>query len=664
MGAVPVADVFLSYASADRTIAERLAQAIEQAGLSVWWDRHIKGGSEFSRDIEQQLENAKHVLVLWSKEAINSRWVRDEASVAADTHRLVAATIDGTPAPLGFRQFQTIDLRKWTARRPDLPPELLEALDVEPEAAVPRPPSKDRRLPKAAIVGGLLVAVAGGLAIVRPPPLDRMLSGEQQSHDVALAIMPFVTEGGSDIGYLGAGLSSALADSLAPLSGLRITANTSTSALAGRGLTAPEIGERLGITHLVEGSVQKSADRFVISIRLIDSKSSGQIWTRNFEGESNELQQLKSQMSRELAGALRARLGAGEGDVADRGRVDPKAYEAYLRALERVSVRDVRNGRAEAIRQFRLAATIQPDFADAHAGHAYLLALSVPDQVSMDWPVLLREQRQATDRALKLDSGNDLALVAKATALQNYEGEVNESLAINNAVLKRSPNFVPALYSMGASLWMRGRSREAIDHLDRAIELDPFDNLLRFYRGKVLYSLGDYAAVRSSAQQCSQNCAGMGWFWILALSGFGTSDDYREDFPTIARKSLESGIEAEDIEEARKIVEAFVLGRSYQPEPLDEGEFFSLSDAALDARLVGFEAGLRMANRAMRNTQADAVLDILNEGRVTFTAEQRADPRYHALFRQPKLAKIAAARRRENVTAGLPVFPVKPYTGR
>ena len=656
--------MFLSYASGDRPIAERLARAIEQAGLSVWWDRHIKGGSEFSRDIERQLDDAAHVLVLWSKEAVNSRWVRDEASVAVDTGRLVAATIDGTPAPLGFRQFQTIDLRKWTARTPDLPAELLEALDVEPRDAVPAASPKRARVPTAAIVGALLVTVAGGVAIVRPPPFDRWLPGEQQANEVALAIMPFVTQGGEDIAFLGAGLSSALADSLAPLSGLRITASTSTSALAGRGLTAPEIGDRLKVTHLVEGDVQQSADRLLMSVRLVDSKTSEQIWTRTFEGAANQLQQLKSQMSRELAGALRARLRAGEGDVADRGRVDPKAYEAYLRALERVSVRDVRNSRAEAIRQFRLAATIQPDFADAHAGYAYLLALSVPDQVNMEWPVLVREQNRATARALELDPDNELALTAKATALQNYEGKVDESLAIVRSVLERSPNLVPALYSMGAGLWMRGRSREAVDYLDHAIELDPFDNLLRFYRGKVLYSLGDYQAVRTAAQQCFQNCAGMGWYWILALSGFGNADDYRADFPTIARQGREAGYEEEDIDEGRRIVEAFVLDRPYVPKPLDEGDAFSLSDAALESRLVGFEAGMRMAERELGDIQADAVLDILNEGRVTFTPQQRADPRYHALFRHPKLARIAAARRQEGVTAGLPVFPVKPYTGR
>ncbi len=659
-----MADVFLSYASPDRPIAERLARAIQQAGLSVWWDRHIKGGHEFTRDIEQQLESARHVLVLWSKEAVNSRWVRDEASVAADSKRLVAATIDGTPAPLGFRQFQTIDLKKWTSRSPDLPPELLEALDLEAAEfpLVRRGPG--RRLPRAAIIGGLLLAVAGALAVVRPGPIDDWLSGESKEKTLALAIMPFATEGGRDVDYLGPGMASALADSLAPLSGLRITATTSTQAIAGKGLTASDIGRQLGVSHLVEGNVQQSGDRFVIAVRLIAATSSQQVWARTFEGASNDLQGLKSDITRELAGAIGARLGVGEGKVAERGKVEPDAYEAYLRALERVSVREDRTARNEAIKQFRLAASIQPDFAEAHAGHAYLLALSVPSQLGMSWPELLREQRRSTERALALDPRNDLALVAKATALQNFDGEVEKSLALAQAVVNRSPNLAPANYSLAAGLWMAGRPREAIDRIDLAIDRDPFDNLLRFYRAKILYSLGDYQAVRQAAEQCAQRCAGVGWYWLLAIAGFGDEDTYREDFPLVMKRAKADGITPEDVEEAKGIVEGYILGRSYKPKPIDDGGYAEFLDAALDARFFGFETGLRTAQNALLTSQADSVLDILNDGRVTFTPQQRADPRYHALFRHAKLAKIAASRRAKGMMAGLPVFPVKPYTGR
>ena len=660
-----MADVFLSYARGDRAVAERLAHAIGEAGLTVWWDRHIKGGSEFSRDIEHELEAASRVLVLWSKEAVNSRWVRDEASVAADTRRLVSATVDGTAPPLGFRQFQTINLKGWTAKGAPIPSELAEALEVAAPAhgAGVRSGGSRRRLAIAG-AGALLLAAAATIAIVRPAPFDQLFSGETQSEGLSLAIMPFVTQGEAGIDYLGAGLSSALADSLAPLSGLKITASTSTQAIAGQRLTAPEIAEKLGITHLVEGDVQKAGDRYSISMRLIGAKTSEQVWARSFEGDADELQALKARMARELAGALSARLGVGQGEVVERGKVDPRAYEAYLRALERVSVRDDRDARVEAIKQFRLAASIQPDFADAHAGHAYLLALSLPRQLGTTWAQLLADQQRATARALELDPDNDMALVAKATALNNFAGDGEQASLIARAVLERSPNFGPAHYSMAANLWMLGQAREGLQHLDQAIDRDPFDNLLRFYRIRILYSLGDYEAVRTAVQQCSVPCAGAGWFWFLALGGFGTPAQLRDDLSLLSERAAREGVPSEDLAEGRAITEALVRGQPLALAPLDDESEAHFADAALEARLVGFDRGLHYTRIAAEVHHADDVLDILNEGRVTFTPEQRADPRYHALFRHPKLAKIEAARRKAGVTAGLPVFPVKAYAGR
>lgn len=660
-----MADVFLSYARGDRALAERLAHAIGESGLTVWWDRHIKGGAEFSRDIEQQLDAASKVVVLWSKEAGNSRWVRDEAGVAADSGRLVSATIDGTPPPLGFRQFQTIDLKGWTAKGAPIPPDLAAALEVDaPVRASGRPGLPPRRRLIAAGFGALLLAGAATVAIVQPAPFNRIFSGEHQGEGLSLAIMPFGTAGNRELNYLGAGLAGALADSLASLAGLKITASTSTQALTGKGLTAPEIGTKLGITHLVEGDVEQIDKRFNISVRLIEAKTSEQVWARTFEGEADQLQSIRSRMAGELAGALRARLGVGQGEVAERRNVDPAAYEAYLRALERVSVRDERDSRVEAIKQFRLAASIQPDFAEAHAGHAYLLALSVPGQLGMPWAQLIAEQRRATERALQLDPDNSLALVAKSTALKNFYGDADAALAIDRAVLKRSPNFGPAHYSIAASLWMRGQARDALDHLDQAIDRDPFDTPMRFYRAAILNSLGDYQAVRDIGREFASSCGGLGFVWYMAILGFGTPAELREDMPAMTDQARACGVPQEPLADGMGIARAFILGQPHKPLPFGQEEVPEFADAAIFARLVGFEQGLRLAHLAADRQQADNVLNILNDGRLTFTPEQRADPRYHQLFRHPKLVKIAAARRKEGVTAGLPVYPIKPYTGR
>jgi hypothetical protein len=95
-----MADLFLSYAREDRGVAERLAAALEAEGYSVWWDRHLTGGSEFARDIERELNAAGVVLVAWSDAARESPWVKDEAAVGQEAGKLVAmAPDDGPPHP-------------------------------------------------------------------------------------------------------------------------------------------------------------------------------------------------------------------------------------------------------------------------------------------------------------------------------------------------------------------------------------------------------------------------------------------------------------------------------------------------------------------------------------------------------------------------------------
>ena len=85
----PMADIFISYASVDRPIARRLADALEARGWSVWWDHsNLRGGEHFDRVIEEAIRGAKVVVVVWSKASVESGWVRDEATLALEEKKL------------------------------------------------------------------------------------------------------------------------------------------------------------------------------------------------------------------------------------------------------------------------------------------------------------------------------------------------------------------------------------------------------------------------------------------------------------------------------------------------------------------------------------------------------------------------------------------------
>jgi adenylate cyclase len=83
---------------------------VDRAGHEVWWDRNLHGGSRFSDEIDKALKDAAVVLVLWTEASVKSAWVQDEAAEGRDTERLVPVSLDGCRPPLGFRQFHTIGL--------------------------------------------------------------------------------------------------------------------------------------------------------------------------------------------------------------------------------------------------------------------------------------------------------------------------------------------------------------------------------------------------------------------------------------------------------------------------------------------------------------------------------------------------------------------------
>src|SRR5688572_9579391 len=105
-------DVFISYAREDAPIARLLATSLEARGWSVWWDLRIPYGQDFNAYLQQQLDQARCIIVVWSAASIHSQFVRDEANEGLNG-RLVPVVIDGSRPPLGFRQIHTADLKAW-----------------------------------------------------------------------------------------------------------------------------------------------------------------------------------------------------------------------------------------------------------------------------------------------------------------------------------------------------------------------------------------------------------------------------------------------------------------------------------------------------------------------------------------------------------------------
>jgi len=111
-----VSDIFISYASEDRKRVAPLAETLIGQGWSVWWDRSISAGRNFDEVIETELGAARVVIVAWSRESVQSRWVRAEAQEGLDHNKLIPVFLDEVSPPLIFRFIQAISLVAWDGK--------------------------------------------------------------------------------------------------------------------------------------------------------------------------------------------------------------------------------------------------------------------------------------------------------------------------------------------------------------------------------------------------------------------------------------------------------------------------------------------------------------------------------------------------------------------
>jgi hypothetical protein len=113
-------DIFLSYARTDRDIARRFAESFVDEGFTVWWDGALHSGETFDEVIEQNLRNAKAVVVLWSPRSVASRWVRAEATQADRRNKLAPAIIEDCDRPIIFELTHAAELIGWAGETSDV----------------------------------------------------------------------------------------------------------------------------------------------------------------------------------------------------------------------------------------------------------------------------------------------------------------------------------------------------------------------------------------------------------------------------------------------------------------------------------------------------------------------------------------------------------------
>lgn len=403
-GAAPRLHLFFSYSRTDQKFAMPLIRALEQQGFSVWWDGLLEGGDNFLPTTQAALEKADAVVVLWSKTSIESHWVRDEATVGRDRRRLVPLSMDGSMPPLGFRQFQVIDISKWHGK-PNAAElrRLTSAISAVAGAgpALPPPasltragPAPDRRL---LLMGGAaLMAGGGGLAawtFLRPTGTPDAIN--------SVAVLPFRNlSGRSDQDYFAEGVAEELRTTLSLNRQLQVSGSASAAGFRGADADIRQIAKALGVSNLLMGSVRLGQDRVRIAARLVNGETGLDRWSQSFDRGMADVLAVQAEIATTVADALISTLARDANWRAARpGSTDnADAFDAFARGEALYKSSTSRADDVRALAALEKAIALDPDYAAAHAARARTLVAIANQEPVMTRAATLRREAQVSAR--------------------------------------------------------------------------------------------------------------------------------------------------------------------------------------------------------------------------------------------------------------------------
>ncbi len=456
-----MADIFISYARASQRQAETFEKALAGLGYSVWRDTAALSLSRpYQPEIESNLRSARAVLVLWSREAAASDWVRAEADMARSEHKLLQVTVDGGLPPMPFNQTQCADFSRWrgdtsSAAWAKLAAGVSELLASDPPTPIATRRRWQSRLGRRTVAMAALAAVlslAGGTWLtVGMPGWPRAGEG--------VAVTPFdTTPGDVSARSFADGVADAIASKLASVD---IKSRLTDPALTGPQRDAAAV--RLGAAFSLGGRIRRESDALHVTLALADARRHDVLWSSEFTRPAAQAEALQAQVATEVAGVLHCTIDVGNFG----GRVPPESLSLYLRACDAVGsegsdkVRDL----------FQQVVTREPGFANAWADLAMATALEAEDLPPDLAAAARRDARTAADQALRLDPKAGMAYAAFNIMLGL--GHLAERQELLQKGLSVSPNNALLNNEVGDLLGQAERNDEAVAYRRRAALLDP-----------------------------------------------------------------------------------------------------------------------------------------------------------------------------------------------
>ena len=400
-----MADIFVSYSRQNKARVAPLVRALEAEGWSVWWDPEITPGEEFDTLISRELDQARALVVVWTPDSVDSRWVRGEARDAADRGVLVPVRFDNARLPIDFRAVHTTDLDDW-AEGSSSPAfrSLCKALESK--------------------LGPAAKAKADHAADKRPA--------------VGVCVLPFVNMSGeAEQDYFSDGISEDIITDLGKVSALFVVARNTAFTFKGKNVDVAQVVRQLKVSHVLEGSVRKAGGRVRITAQLIDGATGGHVWAERYDRDLNDIFALQDEISEAICNALKLKLLPEERKaIEQRGTDNVEAYNLYLMARQHYSTGHMSDARKSdtVIRLCRAAIEIDAEYARA-------------------WALMATAQRM---RLYATGDGDDGSLAA--TRAIELDGNLAEAHAAKAGILAAAGDYAAARMELDAAVRLDGDS--------------------------------------------------------------------------------------------------------------------------------------------------------------------------------------------------------------
>jgi serine/threonine-protein kinase len=323
----------------------------------------------------------------------------------------------------------------------------------------------------AALVGVLLIAFGAGYFV-----LKRQRSGSTSA--ASAAVLPFTDlSPGKDQEYFSDGLTEELITSLSRIEGLRVAARTSSFQFKGRNADVREVGRKLDVGAVLEGSVRRAGDQLRVTAQLSSAKDGYQLWSDSYDRKMADVFRVQEEISRAIVSALRVKLGAKpDSALAEKPTANLQAYDLYLKGRFAWNQRTGASLK-EAVRYLEQAVARDSSFSRAWAALADSYILVVPYaglSPTEYWP----KAKAAGLRALQLDSTSAEAYTSLAYGSMLYDW--NWRMAEDNfgKAIAANPNYATAHHWYADFLAGRGRLKESAEQMARAHDLDPLSRVI------------------------------------------------------------------------------------------------------------------------------------------------------------------------------------------